>query len=448
MKLRISSLEHLFVVLGFFLLSGAVLPLVRFGGVEGFNALEGDPLLQGVWAVLYATVFGVVLVRIPAVARVVPGTLMLWALIVLALASAAWASYPSASLRRSAALLGTTLFGLYFGARFTPEQQVRLLGWAYGLIVVSCFVMALAFPAYGINHTYHEGAWQGAFIHKNTHGKAMVVGLMLFLVLAASLPRRRRWVAVAGAVGSAALIVLSRSVTAMVLSACLAMVYGLLRARRRLDSTLVATAGLVVVVVGGAAVLSLAVNAEAATTALGRDVTLTGRTVLWAVALQFIGEAPLLGHGYASFWLGPVGPSGAIWRMVGWEVPHAHNGMLDLALDLGIVGVALFAWVFGSTLMRSYRLFVRHVNPAGAWPLVVVLITTLYNTTENTLLVRNSIYWALFVSAACTAYRALQTSRPLPAGAPHGSPRPRRRAGVAPARARHTAEPAEAGWRP
>lgn len=413
MKIRISSLEHLFVVLGFFLLSGAVVPLLRYGGVEGVNALEGDPVLQGVWAVLYTLVFAVVLVRIPAVARVVPGTLMLWALIVLALASAAWAAYPSTSLRRSAALLGTTLFGLYFGARFTPEQQVRLLGWTFSLIIVASFAMALAFPEYGINHTFHEGAWQGAFIHKNSLGKVMVVGLMLFLVLAGSVSRRWRWVALAGVASCAALIVLSESKTALVLSACLVVVYWILRLRRRLDSTLIVPVAIVVALAGGGAVLSLAANAEAATTALGRDVTLSGRTVLWAVVVDFIGNEPLLGHGYGSFWLGATGPSGAIWRIVRWEVPHAHNGVLDLALELGIVGVALFAWVFVTTLGRSYRSLVRSAHPAAVWPLVVVLITALYNTTETTLLSRNSIYWALFVSAVCTAYRALQPARPV-----------------------------------
>jgi O-antigen ligase len=230
-------------------------------------------------------------------------------------------------------------------------------------------------------------------------------------------------VAVAGVVGSAALIVLSQSVTAMLLSVCLVLVYWLLRFLRRLDSTLGITAALVVAVVGGAAVLTLAVNAEAATTALGRDVTLTGRTVLWTVVLQFVGQAPVLGHGYGSFWLGPIGPSGAIWRIVGWEVPHAHNGVLDLALELGIVGVALFAWVFARTLGRSYNLLVRSAHPAAAWPLVVVMITVLYNTTESTLLSRNSIYWALFVSAACTAYRALQPPRQNPRLTPNVSRR-------------------------
>jgi O-antigen ligase len=448
-KIALERPERVFAVTAFVLLSGAVLLLARFGA-EKVDAVEGDPVIQAVWAVLYLAVLAVVLLRISAVARVVRGTLALWVLIVVALASIGWAAYPSVSMRKVAALLGSTLLGVYFGVRFRPEQQVRLLGWAFALMIAASFVMALAFPTYGINHRFSEGAWQGAFLHKNELGRIMSVALMLFLVLAASLPRRTRWVALVGVAGSGLLIVLSQSKTALVVSVCLVLAYSLMALRRRLDSKLLVTVALVATVVGGGAVLSLALKAEAATTALGRDVTLTGRTALWAMLLNFISQKPWLGYGYGSFWLGRTGPSGTIIRTLRWYPGHAHNGVLDVALELGIVGVVLFAFVYVSVLKRSYGLFVRNAHPAEAWPLVLVLIITMYNITESTLLSGNSkFFWALFVSATCTAYRALQPPRQALAGVPRGAPHGRRepRGPLLPARTGYTVEPAEAAWR-
>lgn len=448
MKISLEMPERAFAGAALVLLSGAVFLLARFGA-EKVDAVEGDPVIRMVWALLYVAVLAAVLLRSSAVARVVPGTLALWVLIVVALASVAWATHPSVSMRKIVALLGSTLLGVYFGVRFRAEQQVRILGWAFALMVAASFVMALGFPAYGINHTFFEGAWQGAFLHKNELGRIMVVALMLFLVLAASLPQRTRWVAFAGVASSGLLVVLSQSKTALVVLVCLVLAYSLIMAlRRRLDSTLFVTVAIVVTVVVGGAVLG---QAEAATAALGFDVTFSGRTALWAVLLDFISQKPWLGHGYGSFWLGRVGPSGTIMPTLKWDPGHAHNGVIDLALDLGIVGVVLFAWVYVTVMARSYRLFVRGAHPAEAWPLVLVLTITMYNITESTLLSGNSrFFWALFVSATCTSYCALQPPRQPAAMAPRGAPRGRRPASVppAPARAGYTLQPAGAEWRP
>ena len=81
----------------------------------------------------------------------------------------------------------------------------------------------------------------------------------------------------------------------------------------------------------------------------GKDMTFSGRTTIWAIMKDEIVLHPLLGIGYASFWLGPDYPSpAAIFRIRMYVYPgEAHNGYLDLMNELGLVGVlALIAFLF------------------------------------------------------------------------------------------------------
>ena len=78
------------------------------------------------------------------------------------------------------------------------------------------------------------------------------------------------------------------------------------------------------------------------------DATFSARTVIWDFVLYEMGRRPLLGWGYQSFWLvGPDGPS--IVDARGWVtiMPHAHNGYLDMILQMGYIGLGLLV-IFSS----------------------------------------------------------------------------------------------------
>jgi exopolysaccharide production protein ExoQ len=414
-------LERAFTVAVLALMTGAVMPLLRMGGAAATEVVEGDPVQQAVWTGVYACTGLLILLRWRAVMRMIVANWTLWPIVLMAVASAIWADHPAVTMRKSVALLGTTAFGLYFAVRFPLNQQVRLLGWVFGILAVLSVGAALFVPEYGIDHVWSPGAWQGVFIQKNALGKAMVVGVVAFMVLAGVVARRWVWVPLCGMVGCAFLILMSTSKTALLLSVTLVVLYALIRARRRIQSGLLVPFAIATVLLGVGAALLVAMNAEAAAGALGRDVTLTGRTALWTVVTGYISQRPLLGHGYGDFWITASPP---ISQLLGWKVPHAHNGLLDLALDLGILGALLLLWAFALGLGRSYHLAVRGTSAAARWPLMMMLVTVLYNTTESTLLVRNSIYWVLFVAALAAAAQA----RRDPAAAlaqGRGGPRPR-----------------------
>ena len=73
---------------------------------------------------------------------------------------------------------------------------------------------------------------------------------------------------------------------------------------------------------------------------LGRDPTLTGRTVIWQSVL-YQHTKPLIGTGFESFWMGSR--LERIWQMTEKGIQEAHNGYLEIYLNLGLVGVGLLA---------------------------------------------------------------------------------------------------------
>ena len=119
------------------------------------------------------------------------------ALVAFAIASSAWSLDPVFSVRRSLVLLATTIYGIYFGGRFTIAEQLRLLSWTFALVIFSNLLMVIFLPQYGVDHGDYFGAWLGAFPQKNLTARAMVVAALVFLFAEAIARRWIRWVGIA-----------------------------------------------------------------------------------------------------------------------------------------------------------------------------------------------------------------------------------------------------------
>jgi len=86
---------------------------------------------------------------------------------------------------------------------------------------------------------------------------------------------------------------------------------------------------------------------------LGRDPTLHGRTGIWDAVLS-LQTNPLLGVGYQSFWMGErLVQVGRLLKVA--FLNEAHNGYIEIYLNLGAVGVALWLGVFVSTFRKITR---------------------------------------------------------------------------------------------
>jgi exopolysaccharide production protein ExoQ len=84
--------------------------------------------------------------------------------------------------------------------------------------------------------------------------------------------------------------------------------------------------------------------------ALGKDPTIHGRTEIWSLVLG-LHTNPLVGTGFESFWLGPRLEK--MWAaMPNFYMNEAHNGYLELYLNLGWAGICLIALLLATGYKR------------------------------------------------------------------------------------------------
>src|SRR5271166_6129524 len=129
MNISRKYLGDVFTILVLLLATGAFQSLV----VDTSTATainEGSPLLQIIWAFVYAVVLIRAIGNFRAIASAVRANKFLIALVLLALVSVFWSEDPSFTLRRSVALLATTLFGLDFAVRYSIRKQLQLVAIA------------------------------------------------------------------------------------------------------------------------------------------------------------------------------------------------------------------------------------------------------------------------------------------------------------------------------
>jgi exopolysaccharide production protein ExoQ len=140
---------------------------------------------------------------------------------------------------------------------------------------------------------------------------------------------------------------------------------------------------------------------------LGRDPTLTGRTELWHEIIP-LNTNPLLGTGFESFWMGDR--LDKIWAIHWWHPNEAHNGYLEVYLNLGWVGVFLLAIV----IIAGYRSAVRMLawDPEAAkLRIAFIMVGIIYAFTEAGFRLLNPV-WICFLLAATALPRPIVRRAP------------------------------------
>jgi len=399
------SLERVFACTAMFVLSGAVLPLLHAPGSTSEVTVDSDSARMAAGGITYALTGLFALQQRRQVLQSIRQSSWVWVLTGLALASAAWSTDRRVSLNSGLLLCATALFGTYLGTRFTPRQQLALLSAMLG--ATALLSVAFVFLTdYGTMPGAYTDAWRGVFDRKNTLGDTMALAFLVFILRSYQL---RTWKPVAWLFAGLALVlvVLSQSVGGLAICALVVLFIATMPVvrRRSIPAWLVVCVG--ALLMAGTTVLLWWRGGEVLA-ALGRDPTLTGRTLIWALVLTKITVHPILGYGVNAFWRGSSGEYADIWQAVGWSTPHSHNGFLDLALDLGAAGVGVFVVCYMQAVQRGFRILRSGAGLEGsAWPLAYLMFFLLVNLTEVRLLRNVNLFWILFISTTSTVAKPL-----------------------------------------
>jgi exopolysaccharide production protein ExoQ len=313
--------------------------------------------------------------------------------------SALWSQNPIISLRRGTFLVLGTLFAFSLVRTYPAEklgELIVLAGVAAGLLGIFTCIL---FPQIGLD-AGNGGAWEGIFHAKNACAQVM----LFFLTPAVSFKFRSRtmsFVRYLLFLVAFVLILMANAKTTWILCPGYILLIGVatkLKRFARRDATMLAVV-LVSTVVG----LAVMIPAVLPTVLpfMGKDPSISGRIPLWGATLVAILKRPLLGYGFAAFWTGFQGESLNVFMSTHFEIHQAQNGLLELGLELGLVGVCLFVL----SLLKAFRdaviCFQNAHSDVTNWYVGLLFLTVSYNVGEAFLAHENFLPWLLYL-IACT----------------------------------------------
>jgi O-antigen ligase len=142
---------------------------------------------------------------------------------------------------------------------------------------------------------------------------------------------------------------------------------------------------------------------------LGRDATLTDRTLLWADLLKEPIN-PLFGAGFESFWLGER--IRRIWEKWTFGPNQAHNGYIETYLNLGLIGLAMLVAAILASYDKARRALVAGVE-FGRFRLGFLVAIIFYNWTEAAFKTTHIVFLMFYVVAIDLPRRQLRTAAPV-----------------------------------
>ena len=277
-------------------------------------------------------------------------------LLALATASTLWSVDPGETIERLIPIFAATGLAMVLGQALSLRGLLLFLALLSGAIALVSFMAIATIPAARGTPPW-DTVWRGIFNHKNGLGLATALGA-LFSIYAAMVTRGLwRWVFIGGAVLALALLAASFARTSQIIGGVallnLAIAY-LFRERLLTWATVSAVIfGILVALI----ILIFATGAsDAIFQALGRKPTMSGRIPLWTLIWPFIEERYWLGYGYAAFWDPEARRVIEIARdpTLRFTPFYSHNGLIEMWLALGLLGVALGFAAIGRALMSVF----------------------------------------------------------------------------------------------
>ena len=304
-------------------------------------------------------------------------------------------------------------FGTFLLAAMLPWLTRGLRHFANLLLAVAVLILVLSYlgllviPHLSIHQPTDlaepelAGDWRGIFGHKNGAASVMAV----FVYVGWFVARMGRPL-IGAAVALAALVFLfyshGKSAMGMVLVVAIIALF-VDRARSIWSKAFIAFGPLAVI--GFLTVGSItSETAHSLLSMLPIDISFTGRTEIWSFAIESLSAHPWKGHGFEAFWYSEAVRYGAedSTRWMG-EVATSHNSYVDLALTIGLPGLALVGLAFLAAPLRDFhnRLATPENTEFSRFFLLLWLFALYLGTFEAFFLSRPSPMWFILALSVC-----------------------------------------------
>ncbi|RWC40766.1 O-antigen ligase [Mesorhizobium sp.] len=294
--------------------------------------------------------------------------------------SVVWSQAPGVT-ARTAVQYFSHIACAYVAAR-TVSVRTLTIGALIGIFLV--LIYSLKVGSYSEDVLDGTVNFVGAFASKNQIGFVGSLGIYFCVVFLAFYRRGRLSLILTVPIVllSAYVLVVSHSATSMAsIPAVLALVALLamskLLSRRYRRVIFLIGAGLLVVTAFVALNLGLM---DFVLGFFGKDSTLTGRTYLWEQGWNTVQKSPILGVGYAAYWVQGFAEAERLWNefyittRTGF---HFHNTYIEALVELGFVGATLVSLIMLRTLYGHVAAVIFRTWQADSVILVGVMVLLL-----------------------------------------------------------------------
>ena len=310
-----------------------------------------------------------------------------------------WSENPIVTLKATVGVIFFSIFAVYLAKRYNWQELAKLLRWNSIFIALYSIFTALFVPSIGVCRK----GWCGGFGHPIDLGSIMALGIAFWLLHAFSKPKYylRSLICI-----TICFIVMqsTNSAGSLVVFMTLIILLFFTTLLKRLNFTQAFCFFILLLFLFGVGSIWLLENFDKFLFFFNKDITISGRIPLWTLLLQTsIPERLWFGYGYNAFWqrwLGNYSPaSDVVNAIIGngrdW-VAHAHNGFLDIALNIGLIGLLIFTGLFLSNVVRTIRLIISNKRSDSFLPLLILTFTFITNLFNSPIIIP-SFNWFLFV---------------------------------------------------
>ncbi len=264
-------------------------------------------------------------------------------------ASISWSSEPMLSFKRFVALLSVVFFAGFIAWRYSLERIAFLFGCVIGAAALVGLIFAVIRPDIAfISGGIRDGAFRGVFAEKNAGARLNAIAILLLLPMI----RQRNPMAMLYGLFALIAIGLAQSATAiaLIVAGTASYAYFITLIRLRINRSLLAftAATLVFFLLCGVLYANYAMLLEL----VGRDPSLTDRTLIWELLQPLIDAQFLKGYGFGAFWASADADAFITrWGYIG----NAHSGYVETLLNGGLIQLIALLLMFAQTLSKRYR---------------------------------------------------------------------------------------------
>lgn len=249
-------------------------------------------------------------------------------------------------IRTFASVLAVAGFVRIYGAAAAVKAMLLVLC----AVNIASFIVSLAVPSIGVHlitdavQSVHAGHWRGITGHKNALGRAASLAALILIFYPQLLSPRKFVVRVIIAISLINMFMAQSGTGIVSFFAGIAIYFLFLRRTQTIISTAVKVFGLSIALISGGSVFGFLLGL------IGKNLTFSGRGVIWIYTWQKVQTKAFLGHGYGA------GVSALRERTQADlfnSAVDAHNAFLYFLLDVGFIGMFCLLFAVAVAILRT-----------------------------------------------------------------------------------------------